>query len=33
LTALSPELAKRIATLTKGVAVNLDEAINGDVDL
>jgi antitoxin PrlF len=32
-TALSPELAKRIAKLVKGVAVNLDEAIDGDVDL
>ncbi len=32
-TALSPELAKRIATLIKGVAVNLDEAIDGGVDL
>ena len=33
MTALSPELAKRIATLIEGVAVNADEAIDGDVDL
>jgi antitoxin PrlF len=33
LTALSPELAKRIATLTKDGDVNLDEAIDDDVDL
>jgi hypothetical protein len=33
LTALSPELAKRIATLTKGVTVNLDEVIDVAVDL
>lgn len=32
-TALSPALAKRIAALTKGIAVNLDEAIDGDVEL
>lgn len=33
LTALSPALAERIAGLTKGVAVDLDAAIDGDVDL
>jgi antitoxin PrlF len=32
-TALSPELEKRIAKLTKGIAVDLDEAIDGDVEL
>lgn len=31
--ALSPEFAKRIAALTKGIAVDLDEAIDGDVEL
>ncbi len=31
--ALSPDLAKRIAALTKGIAVDLDEAIDGDVEL
>jgi antitoxin PrlF len=31
--ALSPELAKRIAALTDGVAVDLDAAIDGDVSL
>ena len=30
---LSPALAERIAGLTAGVAVDLDAAINGDVDL
>jgi antitoxin PrlF len=30
---LSPALVKRIEMLTKGIAVNLDEAIDGDVDL
>lgn len=30
---LSPALAERIAALTAGVAVDLDAAINGDVDL
>ena len=33
LTALSPALAERIASLTKGIAVDLDAAIDGDVDL
>ena len=33
LTALSPALADRLATLTKGVAVDLDARIDGDVDL
>ncbi|MGE0577694.1 type II toxin-antitoxin system PrlF family antitoxin [Reyranella sp.] len=31
--AISPELAKRIAALTKGIAVDLDEAIDGDIEL
>ena len=30
---LSPALVKRIETLTKGIDVNLDEPIDGDVDL
>lgn len=30
---LSPALVKRIETLTKGIDVDLDEAIDGDVDL
>ncbi|MFT4025939.1 MAG: type II toxin-antitoxin system PrlF family antitoxin [Novosphingobium sp.] len=33
LTALSPALAERIAALTEGVKVDLDAAIDGDVDL
>ena len=33
LTSLSPALTERIATLTKGVAVDLDAPIDGDVDL
>ena len=33
LTALSPALAERISALTKGGAVDLDAAIDGDVDL
>lgn len=33
LTALSPALAEHIATLTKGVKVDLDAPIDGDVDL
>lgn len=33
LTGLSPDLAKRLKTLTKGVAVDLDAPIDGDVDL
>lgn len=33
LSALSPALAKRLKALTKGVAVDLDAAIDGDVDL
>lgn len=33
LAALSPALADRLATLTKGVAVDLDAPIDGDVDL
>lgn len=32
-TALSPTLANRIATLTASVKVNLEEPIDGDVDL
>jgi antitoxin PrlF len=32
-TALSPALAKRITALTKGIIVDLDESIDGDVDL
>ena len=32
-TALSPALAQRIAALTEGVKVDLDAAIDGDVDL
>ena len=31
--ALSPDLAKRIATLTDGISVNLDDEIDGDVAL
>jgi antitoxin PrlF len=30
---LSPTLAERIKMLTKNISVNLDEAIDGDVDL
>ncbi len=33
LTALSPALADRITALTKGIAVDLDAPIDGDVDL
>jgi antitoxin PrlF len=33
LTALSPALAARIAALTEGVRVDLDAAVDGDVDL
>lgn len=33
LTALSPELAERLAALTEGVKVDLDAPIDGDVDL
>lgn len=33
LAALSPALADRLAALTKGVAVDLDAPIDGDVDL
>lgn len=33
LAALSPAFADRIAALTKGVAVDLDASIDGDVDL
>ena len=33
LKALSPDLAKRIASLVKGVEVDLDAPIAGDVDL
>lgn len=33
LTALSPELVRRIEDLTKGIAVDLDAPIEGDVDL
>lgn len=31
--ALSPDLAARIAELSEGIEVNLDDAIDGDVDL
>ena len=31
--ALSPDLAKRIATLTDSISVNLDDEIDGDVAL
>lgn len=33
LAALTPALAERLAVLTKGVAVDLDAPIDGDVDL
>jgi antitoxin PrlF len=33
LTALSPALAQRIAALTEGMTIDLDAAIDGDVDL
>lgn len=33
LTALSPALTDRVAELTKGIAVDLDAPIDGDVDL